>query len=116
VVDFMTITAPPDPQATYHYARYGLFGKRDSNATAPSCSYGGCGTTCMTQGEFCCNPGGKFCLVLQLSLKDSDVWTGTLAIEPQCESISIVDRYLLRPDKGSVITEPASQVYEVPLG
>lgn len=60
IVDDMTITAPPDAQATSHCARYNLFGKRDSNATAPSCSFGACGTTCLTQGSFCCNPGGIF--------------------------------------------------------
>ena len=54
-----TITAPPDPRAT-DCAVNNIF-KRGANATyAPSCQYGGCGTSCLAQGAFCCNPG-DFC-------------------------------------------------------
>jgi hypothetical protein len=50
-----TITTPPDPRATD--ANYDLI-KRANNATvAPSCPFGGCGTSCLAQGAFCCNPG-----------------------------------------------------------
>lgn len=52
IVDFMTIT-------TSQCGRFNEFGKRDSNVTAPaSCSFGSCGKSCLTQGSFCCNPGG----------------------------------------------------------
>jgi hypothetical protein len=57
-----TITAPPDPRATESCAAHNndLF-KRGTNSTnAPSCPFGGCGTSCLAQGAFCCNPG-TFC-------------------------------------------------------
>jgi hypothetical protein len=59
VIAGFTITTPPIPKATGSCEAYNFFGKRSNNASAsviPSCSFGACGTTCLDQGSFCCNP------------------------------------------------------------
>jgi hypothetical protein len=62
LVPSSTITTPPNPRVTESCAAPNNIFKRDTNSTvyAPSCEFGGCGTSCLAQGAFCCNPG-TFC-------------------------------------------------------
>lgn len=54
-----TITAPPGPRVT-ECAVSNLLKRAAANSTyAPSCQFGGCGTSCLAQGAFCCNPGAS---------------------------------------------------------
>lgn len=51
VVSGQTITTPPCGQAT----QFAHLQRRDNGT---SCSFGSCAGTCLSQGAFCCNPGG----------------------------------------------------------